>query len=119
MNMRNVLGEYLRDLREAENVTQAEVAEALEVSQALVSRWESGKSFPTDHLTGLAEFYGVDLVRLIERQFEICNPTERAILDDAGLSRRDQDTMLAAYGVLTNRDSLGKAAAYRMRISMA
>jgi transcriptional regulator with XRE-family HTH domain len=114
--MRNSLGSYIRTAREAQGLTQSDVATSLEISQSLVSRWEQGKAYPSEHLKVLAGLLQVDLIALVERQFEICNETERAILNDSRLSRRDQDTLLAAYGVLTDRDSLSHAAMLRTRL---
>lgn len=48
----------IRDLREDADLTQQQVAELLNVSQATYSRYESGAvSIPYEDLTALAQFY--------------------------------------------------------------
>lgn len=45
------LGENLQFLRKRENMTQEQLAEALEVSRQSVSKWESDSTYPeTDKL---------------------------------------------------------------------
>lgn len=44
--MKIALGENLRSLRNRENITQEQLAEALEVSPQAVSRWENEATFP-------------------------------------------------------------------------
>lgn len=43
-------GQRLRDRREAAGLTQAELAEAVGVGQAAVSRWEAGSTAPSVRL---------------------------------------------------------------------
>ncbi|HVX20939.1 MAG TPA: helix-turn-helix transcriptional regulator, partial [Acidimicrobiales bacterium] len=53
-----------RDSREgvAPSAGMGLMADALEVSKATVSRWETGKSAPTDaHKVDIAEYVGVDV----------------------------------------------------------
>lgn len=51
-------GLRMRELRLAAGLTQADVAEALDVQQNTVSRWETGASWPgRDALLGLAALY--------------------------------------------------------------
>ena len=52
---RQKLGERLRELRRGLGWTQDDLAHELDVSQALVSLWESGAHAPSwDNLNGLA-----------------------------------------------------------------
>lgn len=56
----NQTGAFLAALRKAKGMTQAQVAEALCVSNKTVSKWESGGGLPdVTVLPDLAEFYGV------------------------------------------------------------
>ncbi len=102
-------GRFIRDRREAVGLTQAQLAAGLHVSQSLVSLWEQGKAVPAgEKLRPLAEVLKVDLVELVDRQLDVGDAVERAIVKSPGLrSRREQDALLAAYGALTGRDSLG------------
>jgi len=56
--LRKTVGKGLRDVREQRRYSQASVAEALGVTQATVSRWESGEAAPTAvDVTQLAVLY--------------------------------------------------------------
>ena len=59
-------GPYLRDLRARRGLTQEQVAEALHVSGAAVSKWENGKCLPDlAKLETLAEVLGVGILDLM------------------------------------------------------
>ena len=49
----------LKELREAKGLTQAQLADAMGVDQAVISRWESGKVSPNaENLAKLKELLG-------------------------------------------------------------
>ena len=54
------MGNVLRELREKQGLTQAQLASQLQVHQTAVSQWECGRTFP-DRATiiKLAAFYRV------------------------------------------------------------
>jgi transcriptional regulator with XRE-family HTH domain len=59
---KNSLGEHLRILRFTRNLTQQEVAEALNMKVRTLSRIENGVGNPRrETLQKLADFYGVTL----------------------------------------------------------
>lgn len=59
------LSERLTELRKEKNLSQAELADALNISRQSVSLWENGSTVPAlDKLQFLAEFYGVTLDEL-------------------------------------------------------
>lgn len=61
-----LLYEKLARLREQNNMSQFEVAEALYVSRQAVSRWETGRAKPsTEKLIALSRLYGVPLDELV------------------------------------------------------
>lgn len=61
-----LLYEKLAGLREQNNMSQFEVAEALDVSRQAVSRWETGRAKPsTEKLIALSRLYGVPLDELV------------------------------------------------------
>lgn len=66
MNQQKI-GALLRDLRKEKNLTQAELAEKLGVSNRSVSRWENGMTMPDfDLVIELADFYEVDVREILD-----------------------------------------------------
>lgn len=52
--------EKLQELRKQKNLTQEELSEILFVSRTAISKWESGRGYPSiDSLKAIAEFFGV------------------------------------------------------------
>lgn len=61
-----VTGAVIRQLREKNNLTQAELAEKLHVSDKAVSKWENGKGYPdVSLLEPIAGVFGVSLAELV------------------------------------------------------
>lgn len=59
-------GEKLKELRKARSLTQEELAEALYVSRTAVSKWESGRGYPSiDSLRELSRFFSVSIDELV------------------------------------------------------
>ena len=64
-----VTGSTVRQLREARNMTQAELAEKLGVSSKTVSKWETAKGLPDiTLLQPLAQALGISVVELMNGQ---------------------------------------------------
>ena len=62
-------GAFLRDLRKEKGLTQAQLAEQLDVTNRTVSRWETGVNLPDmDVLVFLSALYGVDIQELLDGQ---------------------------------------------------
>ncbi len=62
-----IIGNYLKKLREARKLTQEELAEKFCVSQRSVSRWENGDTLPDIlMMKQLATFYGVDIDEIVD-----------------------------------------------------
>ena len=62
------LCDKLVSLRKENKLTQAKVAEMLNVSRQAISRWESGTAIPsTDNLKGLSELYKVPVDYLLKK----------------------------------------------------
>lgn len=59
-------GEKLQELRKSKNLTQEELAEALYVSRTAISKWESGRGYPSiDSLKEISCFFGVTIDHLL------------------------------------------------------
>ena len=58
--------EKLQELRKSKGLTQEELAQAIFVSRAAVSKWESGRGYPNiDSLKELAVFFSITVDELI------------------------------------------------------
>lgn len=59
-------GEKLQELRKSRGLTQEELAEALFVSRTAVSKWESGRGYPSiDSLKEISRFFSVSIDDLL------------------------------------------------------
>lgn len=118
--MTSSLGEHLRNARDRQGLQQKDVAEAVGVSQGLVSNWEKNKKTPSvQQMQKLANTLDLDVIAMLDRQFDICDDVERAILLSTTLTRKEQDALLAMYGFLAERDSASKAAFFRAKVPRA
>ena len=67
------LGENIKQARNAKNMTQAQLAEALSVSPQAVSKWETSETYPDGSmLVPLANLLGVSLDTLFDNKMEPC-----------------------------------------------
>lgn len=58
--------EKLQELRKHKGLTQEELSEALFVSRTAVSKWESGRGYPSiDSLKAISKFFGVTVDELL------------------------------------------------------
>lgn len=58
--------EKLQELRKGKGLTQEELAQALYVSRAAVSKWESGRGYPSiDSLKAIASYFSVSIDKLL------------------------------------------------------
>ena len=67
-------GEKLQELRKNKDMTQEELAEALYVSRTAISKWESGRGYPSiDSLKEISRFFSVSIDELLsaEKQYQI------------------------------------------------
>lgn len=61
-----VFNEKLQLLRKQRGITQEELAATLYVSRTAVSKWESGRGYPSiDSLKALAAFFGITVDELL------------------------------------------------------
>ena len=63
----NKTGKFISELRREKNLTQAQLAEALFVSDKAISRWETGKGFPDiNNLEAISKALGVSTSELLK-----------------------------------------------------
>lgn len=62
-------GEKLQELRKKKDMTQEELAEALYVSRTAISKWESGRGYPSiDSLKEISRFFSVSIDELLSAE---------------------------------------------------
>ena len=72
-----LLGEKLRRLRIARQLSQEQLADKLQVSRQAISKWELGESMPdTENLILLSKFYGVSIDYLLLNELNISSELE-------------------------------------------
>lgn len=90
--MKILIGENIKQLRKANSITQEQLAEALNITCAAVSKWERGDTYPDiTLLQPLAYFFGVTLDELMGYQ--------------ASKIQKDIDELIARYTELYRTDS--------------
>ena len=58
--------EKLQQLRNQKKITQEELAKAIYVSRTAISKWESGRGYPSiDSLKALSKFFGITIDELL------------------------------------------------------
>lgn len=68
-NITMSLGVKLRNLRHSKNLSQAEIADRLRVSQPAYHLWETDQAKPTtENLLKISEIYNIDLYNLLDAQ---------------------------------------------------
>lgn len=86
--------EKLQELRKQRGLTQEELAEILYVSRTAISKWESGRGFPSiESLKALSDYFSISLDELLSSE---------EILTIAEKDNKDKETMLLdlLYGLL-------------------
>lgn len=61
------IGNFIKELRKEQKLTQEDLAEKFNVARRTVSRWETGSNMPDlDILIEMADFYDVDLREILD-----------------------------------------------------
>ncbi len=86
--------EKLQILRKQDNLTQEELAEKLYVSRTAVSKWESGRGYPSiDSLKSIAGYFRVTVDELIGTE-------ELVSLAESDLSKQSEKKITKACGII-------------------
>ena len=92
--MQYPLSEKLQKLRTDENLTQEELAEKLYVSRTAISKWESGRGYPSiDSLKAIAKYFHITIDELIGGE-------EMASLAEQDKKETDQKYLTLICGIL-------------------
>jgi len=107
--------ETLKELREARGLTQARLAELLEISPRVYNRWETGAAAPRlDTLVRIADILSVTLDELVGRtepssEVVIQNPKLQALYHQIDrLSDEDQQALVILLDSLIKRSQMGQ-----------
>lgn len=98
------LGERIYQLRTANNMSQGNLADRLDVSRQTVSKWENNQSIPeTDKLIALSEIFAVSIDYILKG--EVPQITEKVFVqvkeDNAEDIKRYNDAVVKKYVGLT------------------
>ncbi len=114
------IAQKLRDLRTAENFSQEQLAQKLNVSRQAVAKWENGQALPDlDRAIALSRLYKVTLDRLLLPDKECADRTAIALPDTATdaligfLIRAKQHTYAASTGSISPSREASHDADYR------
>ena len=92
----NIIGERIKALRNARQLTQLDVAERIGFSPGVVSQWETGTRIPRpESLVALSNLYGVSLSYLMGEDDE---ENAFAGLDDLHRAEKGMNRLLSALG---------------------
>ena len=77
-----MLGQRLQDIRTEHDMSQEELAEALNISRQTVSRWERDVTQPSaDHLAVLSELFGLPVDAFLKDDWEPPDEAEPAVME--------------------------------------
>ena len=95
------LSERLVELRKERNLSQLELAEALNVSRQSISLWEKGSTTPSlDKLPLLAEFYGITIDELFYSPEEMPKEEQQEMPQQSTRKRSRKKFWLRAAAVI-------------------
>lgn len=101
MNQQKI-GQFLKELRNEKGLTQAQLAEMLNVSNRSISRWENGVNMPDlDLLIQIADYYSVEIGEILDGERKNGNmdkKTEETLLKVADYSNNDKMTFSKKIG---------------------
>ena len=97
MNIKKI-AKFLKDERENSNLTQEEAAKRIGVSKSIISKWETGKSYPSlENLSKISETYGVSINEILAGTRLGMN--EKEIVSDENLLKEMQKTKVNRIAV--------------------
>ena len=90
MNIKKI-AKFLKEERENSNFNQEEAAKRIGVSKSIISKWETGKSYPSlENLSKISETYGVSINEILAGTRLGMN--EKEIVSDENLLKEMQKT---------------------------
>lgn len=99
--MENHVADQIRFYRRQEGLTQEQLAEAMGVSVAAVSKWEQGSSLPsTANLFALSGFFGVPLAELTGTPEGAAPPSSASAMSEKAHVKRAKALRISAWVLL-------------------
>ncbi len=98
--MKIMIGENIKRLRKQKNITQEQLAEALNITYAAVSKWERGETYPDiTLLMPLAYYFGVTLDELMDYDWERINREIEELLEEYRVANwpKNREIIAEAY----------------------
>ena len=97
MNIKKI-AKFLKEERENSNLTQEEAAKRIGVYKSIISKWETGKSYPSlENLSKISETYGVSINEILAGTRLGMN--EKEIVSDENLLKEMQKTKVNRIAV--------------------
>ena len=97
------LGQVIAELRKQNNMTQAEVADALHISYQAVSKWERGESLPDiTLLPGISELFQISIDKLLGTSYAM--KAEEPAKTDQGMDEAAQQGINQQITDMVNRE---------------
>lgn len=92
-------GELIAQIRKAKNMTQRELAESIGVTNATISKWETGKGFPDiSLLEPLAKTLDITISELIAGEKDTMQPDPDVLIQDlVDVSVKEQQRRIKLY----------------------
>lgn len=111
-------GGFLKELRREKGLTQAQLAEKLDVTNRSVSRWETGTNLPDfDTIIFLSEFYEVDIREILDGQRKPKRTADEPRTDAASIEENEMLIKAAEYG--SEREKKGWRKRFFLALSAA
>lgn len=97
------LGQEIAELRKQNNMTQAEVADALHISYQAVSKWERGESFPDiTLLPKIAELFQISIDHLLGNAYS--TKADETVKTDQNMDEAAQQGINQRITDIVNRE---------------
>ena len=82
----------IKELRKKKNISQGDVAKALDVTRQAINQYEIGKCVPTPEIWDkLADYFDVSIEYLKGYMFYMCKNCGRCFIPEPNASRKDME----------------------------
>lgn len=96
-NIKKLLGQRIKELRLARNITQQQLAEMVDIDQRSLSAIECGTNFPTRSLVKIAQSLNVELKELFDYEHHAINDSEKIKQISSMLQKLNSNDLNVVY----------------------